>query len=309
MGVVGLGLSWRFAATLYRVTSWPGEILIAVGSAMFIVLSFRYFSKAVRYPSLVLAELEDRSDAIYFSAIAISFSLVAMGAEPYSRPLAFGLLSVGALASVVLVVLRFESWISRPADISTVTPAWFIPAVGNATAAVAAAQLGLFELGWFLLSVGLCGWFILHPIVFGRLFAIERMPSRYTPSLAVLASSPALFAGAWFALNGGHNDAIFRLFVFAALFYAVIAVRLILIIGVGTAFTPGWWGFTFPAAAVTGALLRYSSLINSQPVRASAGTLLIAATLLTAYVAVRQLSAGRNDRRKIDDTPVYPQLV
>jgi hypothetical protein len=59
------------------------------------------------------------------------------------------------------------------------------------------------------------------PLGFGEI-GWEKM----APQLAVLVSSPAVMASAWYLLDGGAADAVFKILAFKALFFAILVARL-----------------------------------------------------------------------------------
>ncbi len=57
LGTIGMGFAWRYAGTIWPVTRWPGEILVALAVAIWFLLSVAFLTRAVRFPHSVLAEM------------------------------------------------------------------------------------------------------------------------------------------------------------------------------------------------------------------------------------------------------------
>lgn len=57
LGTIGMGFAWRYAGTIWPVTRWPGEILVALAVAIRFLLSVAFLTRAVRFPHSVLAEM------------------------------------------------------------------------------------------------------------------------------------------------------------------------------------------------------------------------------------------------------------
>ena len=50
LGTIGMGFAWRYAGTIWPVTRWPGEILVALAVAIWFLLSVAFLTRAVRFP-------------------------------------------------------------------------------------------------------------------------------------------------------------------------------------------------------------------------------------------------------------------
>ena len=290
MGVAGLGLAWRIAATAF---GWPaviGEAMLAAGALLFVGLSLVYASKAVRAPSLVVAEYRDAATSSYFGTIVISISLLAVAAIPYSRGLATVLWLIGVIAGAALLVALLGSWIVDRVPTAKVTPAWFIPVVGNAATAYAGVGLGYPQVAWASFAFAVLCWLTLQPLIFYRLLFAEPLPPRAAPSLAVLVSSPAVLGSAWFLLTGGTGGPVFSILTFKAVFMALLVGRLWKMAR-GMVFSVAAWGYTFPAAALASVLLRYYLSAPSAASAVLADVALAIATLVVAVVSVLSLRA------------------
>ena len=156
-------------------------------------------------------------------------------------------------------------------------------------------RLAFSEYGWILFASALLCWLTMQPLVFYRLIFHDPIPRRLTPTLAILVSSPAVLASAWYALDGNVADPVFKILAFKALFLAALVVILTKI-PLSAAFSPTWWGYTFPAAAVAGAFMRYDNATKSSLSNGLAWATLIVATGITAYVLVRTIAANVHSR-------------
>jgi len=282
MGVAGLALAWQAAAKAQGAPPLIGTWLMIISAAVFAILLVVWLARVVAKPDEVRAETRSAITASYLGAITISLSLLAAGAIPYSRHLAFVLWAISAFGGAALLLYLLGRWIQYGIKDSELTPALFIPVVGNATTIYAAVPLGFSEIGWASFSFALLCWLTLLPITMYRLFVIEpRLPRRMAPQLAVLVSSPAVMASAWFVLSGGVMDAPFRILAFKALFFAILTVRLWKM-AAGEPFNVGWWGWTFPAAALAGAFERAALAMPSPLYETLAAITLAAATVIVA---------------------------
>jgi tellurite resistance protein len=227
MGIAGLGLAWQAAVKAQGASPLVGTWLIVISAVVFAALLVVWLARVAAKPDEVRAESRSAITASYFGTIVISLSLLAAGAIPYSRHLAFVLWAISAFGGAALLLYLIGRWIEYGIKDSDLTPALFIPVVGNATTIYAAVPLGFSEIGWASFSIALLCWLALLPITTYRLFVVEpRLPRKMAPQLGVLVSSPAVMASAWFVLTGGVMDAAFRILAFKALFFAILTVRL-----------------------------------------------------------------------------------
>src|SRR5690606_2728143 len=107
------------------------SVLVGTG-AVFGLTVLLYLAKALRYPQAIMAEWKHPVRLAFFPAISISLLLLAVGALGVNAALAEGLWLAGMLLQGVLTVAVVSGWIgTRSFMHGTLSPAWFIPAVGN----------------------------------------------------------------------------------------------------------------------------------------------------------------------------------
>ena len=283
MGIEGLGLAWRVAARAGSVPPFIGESLLAAGAALFAVLLPLWLRRSVSFPQELRVETHVAITASYLGTIVISTSLLAAAVVPYARPAAYLLWALATFGGAALLVVLLGRWIEHGIRDFELTPAVFIPAVGNATTVYAAVALGQKEIAWMSFSFALLCWLTLGPIVTYRLFVTEpKLPRKMAPQLAVLVSSPAVLASAWYALVGA--DAVFKILAFKALLLALLTARLWRI-GWGEPYNVAMWGWTFPAAALAGAFERAASSLEDPLYHFIAASSLVVATLAVTACA------------------------
>ncbi len=105
-----------------------------------------------------------------------------------------------------------------------ISPAWFIPAVGNVVAPIAGVGLGFPETSWVFFAAGLIFWIVLLVLVMNRLIFHDPLPGRMVPTLAILIAPPAVGFLAWLQLNGGVLDGFARLLYAATLVFLGLAL-------------------------------------------------------------------------------------
>lgn len=70
MGITGLGLVWRAAAKTYDVSALPGEVFLATGLAVFLVLTGIQLLRLVFCRQIILAEWHSRASKNFNSLVA-----------------------------------------------------------------------------------------------------------------------------------------------------------------------------------------------------------------------------------------------
>jgi tellurite resistance protein len=226
----------------------------------------------------------------FFPAISVSLLLIGTALAPDMPDLArpVWLLGMGLQAGLTLAVV--SGWIGhRPFQPMHISPAWFIPAVGNVIAAVAGPALGFVELSWLFFSAGMMFWAVLLTLVMNRLIFHDPLPARLLPTIAILMAPPAVGFLAWLSLNGGQVDAGARVLLnLAYLFAAIVVIQAPKFRNLP--FALSWWALSFPVAALTIASLRFGALTGSG---FHTGLGLALLVLLVAIVAALALRTGR----------------
>lgn len=294
MGLGGLALAWRQAATSFGLGAVVGEAIAALALAALLALLLAYGAKAWQHPAAVAAELAHPVRGVFASAATVALILAALLLLPWSRPAGAALLGLGAAAHLALAVALAARWIGQPTEPAHALPTWLIPLVGNILVPLGAAPVGWPELGWLYFGLGAGLWLLVTPILLHRLIALPAPPPRLGPTVAILLAPPSVAMLSWLALTGGGLDAparlLFGLAMFFALLLAALAPRLVRL-----AFAVSWWAYTFPLAAFAAAAIRYAAGGGAMP-SGAALALLGLATAVVALVAVRTLLAlGRGD--------------
>ncbi|MCS6640735.1 hypothetical protein M4791_12845 [Klebsiella pneumoniae subsp. pneumoniae] len=110
MGITGLGLVWRAAAKTYDVSALPGEVFLATGLAVFLVLTGIQLLRLVFCRQIILAEWHSRASKNFFCAATISGFLLAMGLLPYSILLAKVLWIAAVAAQIFFLTCTIEEF-------------------------------------------------------------------------------------------------------------------------------------------------------------------------------------------------------
>lgn len=287
MGVFGLSLALEAGGL-----SAPAMAVGGLGTLLLAVLFITLALKAARHPAALKAEWSHPIKLAFFPATSISVLLMAtflLGIAPeLSRPLWL----IGAAAQGVLTLIVISAWISHRAfGPGQLSPAWFIPAVGNLMAPLGGQSLGYVELSWYFFAVGLLFWIVLLTLVFNRLIFHDPLPGKLQPTIVILIAPPALAFLGWVGFNGGTVDAVAHLMINLGYFFAaLVALQLPALLKLP--FALSFWALSFPLAALTVASFRYGALADSTLHQGIGYVLLTALATAIAVLAVQTTRAA-----------------
>ena len=287
MGVGGLSLAWRRAA---GVLSWPVAVaqgLFWAAAALFLGLLVVYLAKWVKHPEAARAELRHPIRMAFVPTITIAILILATAGQDLMPPVAKVAWWVGAIGHLALTAVTLSAWFTRR-DIGAgmITPAWFIPVVGNVITPLAAPTLGSMELAWFAFGVGMTFWVALLPLLLQRVLTHEQpLAPKLTPTLAIFVAPPAVAMLSWQSLTGRLDDPPARILFSAALgFLVLLALQLPLLRTIP--FAVPAWAYTFPLAAAAAATLAVAGDRHQAFSTALAIAVLALATVVVTGVAV-----------------------
>lgn len=294
MGMAGLSLALHAAEQAFGLGALASGLAFGAAGLIFVVVSAIYALKLLRYPHAVRAEWNHPVRLAFFPAISISLLLLATLTLPHQAGLAETMWLVGIALQAVLTIAVISGWIGHRAfQTPHLSPAWFIPAVGNVIVPIAGVQMGYVEISWYFLSVGLIFWIVLLTLVMNRLIFHDPMPGRLQPTLVILIAPPAVGFVAWVHLTG-EVDAFARILMNGAyLFTLLVAVQLPRIVKLP--FALSFWALSFPFAAVTIASFLFSRHTGSAAHHLFGTGLLAVLAVIIFALLIRTFRAIRAD--------------
>lgn len=290
MGLMGLTLALHSASSVYPAAEAASDVMMWIGIVVFGIIAVFYIAKGLRYPQAVKAEWNNPVRLAFFPAISISLLLIATALTNTYIEAAKGVWFIATLLQGVLTLAVVSGWIShRSFEVGHLTPAWFIPAVGNVIVPVAGARLGYMEISWLFFSTGMIFWVILLTLVFNRLIFHNPIPGKLFPTMVILIAPPTVaFVGYLNMVGEVDNFARFLINV-GYVFTALVVVQAPKISKLP--FALPFWALSFPIASLT-----ISSFLFARKVGSGAheviGTLsLIVLVLIMAALVYRTILA------------------
>lgn len=279
MGMFGLTLALRAGEATFGFAHTLSRLILILSALMFGVVALGYLLKAVFHGAEVAAEWHHPVRIAFFPAISISLLLLSTALLGDAPAIAEPIWLVAMALQGMLSLAVISAWIgTRSFQSGMMTPAWFIPAVGNVIVPLAGAPLGYIDISWLFFSGGLIFWIVLLSLVINRLMFHDPLPGRMVPTLMILVAPPAVAFTAWLRLDGDIGAFGHFLLSAAYVFGLVVLTQVSKLRRIP--FALSWWALSFPLAALAVASFAYANAAGS------AGHRMIGAGLLGLLVVV-----------------------
>ncbi len=254
MGLSGLAIALQRAGGLWGPSTMLGDTVAVVSLLVFILLLVLYGLKTFRYPDVVAGELSHPVKMSFGATVTVSLVLLGISTLHLAPTASRALWVAGASLHLAYTLYALNSWIHKPDfDIKHISPAWFIPVVGNILVPIAGVGYANAEISWFFFSIGLLFWLVLFTIIIYRMIFHHPLPDKLLPTLFILIAPPAVGFISYVKLTG-DLDAFGRVLYYGALFLTLLLFlqipRLIRL-----PFYLSWWAYSFPLAAIAIATL------------------------------------------------------
>ncbi len=202
---------------------------------------------------------------------------------------------VSAFLQLFLSIFVINFWFVNAMKRHLLSPAWFIPIVGNLIVPLAGHSAKISpEFSLFFFAIGCFFWLVLTALITSRLIFEESLESKFLPTLFIFIAPPSIFVVDFVALFGGHST-LSLVAYFVALFF------ILLMLSLAKAFTRisfalSWWAFTFPLCAFS--IASFEVFLGfGTPLYALFGifglVLAIFAVLFVAYKTLIAISKGK----------------
>lgn len=263
MGLLGLTLALHAAAPFWVAAEMVSGLVLLAAVVALGSISLVYLVKALRHPGAVAGEWNHPVKLAFFPTITISLLLLATALLSTAPDLARLIWIAGVIGQGVLTIAVVTGWIShRSFQVGHLTPAWFIPAVGNVIVPVAGVQMGYVETSWLFFAGGMMFWAVLLTLVMNRLVFHDPIPARLFPTMVILIAPPSVAFVAYLQLVG-TVDGVARVLIYAAYIFAALVVAQVPKLA-RLPFALSWWALSFPLAALAIASFRFAALEGTQ---------------------------------------------
>jgi tellurite resistance protein len=256
VGLLAFAGTWHVGARLWHLPAGVATALSLSGLAAWLLLLGLYAHKWLAHRAEAVAELGHPLQSTFAALLPVASMLAAAALIPWARGLAQALFVVTlALQLAVGLWLNGRMWMGgRPQEL--VTPAAYLPGVAQSfVAATVSAAFGWSELGLLLFGVGLFAWLATESIILQRASVGTELPAPLRPLLGIQLAPAVVGGGSWMALTSGAPDLFASLLLGYGVYQALLLLRLLPWIR-QQAFVPGYWAFSFGAAALPALAMR-----------------------------------------------------
>ena len=287
LGIIGLGFSWRFAATIWPVTLLPADGLIILAMVIWALLMLAFISRMFRHGASVLEEISHPLKSSFVSLAPATSMLVAIGLAPWLHTLALGLFLIAVVAQLTYSAWQTAGlWRGQHPKEAT-TPGRYLPTVANNfISAMACGAFGFNDVGMLFLGAGLFSWLSLEPAILSRMRNLDEMSPAVRTSLGIQMAPAFVACSAWLSVNGGQADVFAKLLFGYGLLQMLFMIRLIPWYS-SQPFNPSFWSFSFGVASLATTSIRLGHGTPGGALYWMSFPLFIAANLVIALLMVK----------------------
>ena len=287
-GLAGLAEVWILAAPTLGVTNIVGRVLALLATGVWVTLFLIYFSKGARS---VQQDWRNPILSPFLALVVIVPTLLAGVLCGVQLPVGRVLVAVLSSMAVFLGGWSTGQWIINDLYDECMHPGYLLPtATGGFVGSIAASEAHLYLLAKAWFGVGMVSWLLVASIILNRLFVRPKLPPPLMPTIALEAGPPMVAGVAYFALHRGPIDAFAAGLGGYAILMVMVQLRLAPVY-LRLGFTPGFWSFTFPTAAVGLDGIEWLQTTRPRGFTAYTAIVLGLVTLVIATVAARSVLA------------------
>lgn len=256
LGIIGLGFSWRFAATIWPVTTLPADVLVILAILIWALLMFAFITRLIRHTGTLREEIGHPLKSSFVSLAPATSMLVAIGLTPWCYTLALILFLVAVTAQLTYSAWQTAGLWRGTHPKEATTPGLYLTGVANNfISAMACGALGFTDVGLLFLGAGVFSWLSLEPAILSRMRNLEEMSPAVRTSLGIQMAPAFVACSAWLMLNGGQADVFAKLLFGYGLLQTLYMIRLIPWYS-AQPFNPSFWSFSFGVASLATTTLK-----------------------------------------------------
>ncbi len=300
MGFSGLTIVF---AKAYHMLDFPYGIykaLLFIDTALFFLILFAYLLKWVHYPGEVRSEFNHPVKSSFASAISISFLLLSISYYDYNPAIAITFWYVGAPLHLYFTYITMKFWIDHSFDINHISPAWFIPIVGNVLVPVVGVDCMPEYVSLFYFSIGIFFWIVLFVIITYRMIFHHPLAKRLLPTFFILIAPPAVGFISYFRITFGSID-LTSLFLYFVALFTFFLMLVMLDKFTKMEFFISWWAYTFPMAAMSIATILLYLVYHTKILYLGSLILIFATTSVVVLVSYKTILAVKEEKICIEE--------
>lgn len=306
MGLAGLSLAWhRAVPAMGPAAEATSAVLGALAALVFAVLAAAAALRAWFAADAWREDLRHPVRHAFVAALPISLILVATVAVAHGERggVVLALWWSGALAQFGVTVWVVARWWRGPVAGGLVwpgvTPALFIPIVGNVLVPLAGLPLGAAAWSAAQLGAGLLFWPVVTVLVIVRLAAHGSWPDRLLPAAFIFVAPPAVLGlvALQFGLPSPVALALWGMALISLLWCGALVRRI-----AALPFGLPHWALSFPLAAFSALTLRLGEEVG--PAMAMLGVASLAVTSLVIAALALATLRGLRDGSLLAPEPV-----
>ncbi|MFM0431077.1 dicarboxylate transporter/tellurite-resistance protein TehA [Paraburkholderia aspalathi] len=289
VGALAFANLWRMAIRVWHLPTIAGDVLSVAALAVWVVVLLAYGHKWLTHAAEARAEMQHPVQSSFAALGPVSSLLAAQILQTYAHSVALALFSVAVVAQLVLgVYLHGRLWQGgRKPEL--ITAAIYLPTVASSfVAGTAAATFGFHQLGGLFFGAGVLSWLAIESMILHRAAVHEALPEALRPILGIQLAPPVVGGVTYLSLSSGTPDLIALMLLGYGLYQALMLLRLLPWIR-QQAFVPGYWAFSFGAAALPTMAIRMVERGATGPLEWIAPVLFIAANVVIGILVVKTL--------------------
>lgn len=296
LGLSGLGTAWRFAAQVWHLPPFVGEVVSLISVTIWAVLMLLFALKWLLARPEALAEAGHPVACCFIGLAGVATMLAAGGLLPYSRQAAEILVAVGGTFSLGFGVWRTGELWKGGRDPAFSTPVLYLPAVaGGFVGANLLATLGHAEWGRLFFGASFFSWLAIESVLIHRFYTAPAMAEAMRPTFGIQIAPAPVGLAAYLSVNPEPADLVAYMLLGYGLLQTLIMIRLLPWIR-KEPFALSYWAFTFGITALATDPLRLAARGDVGPAAQLAPYLFGFANLVVGLIAlgtIRLLARGR----------------
>ena len=300
LGLAGFSLALQKTQSTFSIPDWVSLLILAVTIFLFLIVIGFYGLKLLVFKDEVRKEYQHPIKINFFpliSKILLVLSVVFLSLDLTTSKWFW---IIGVIINTIFSISILGEWISKEHfNIEHMSPAWFIPVVGNLIIPIAGIQHFPPEISWFFFSAGVTWMFILTTIVLYRLIFHGPMAEKLVPTFFILFAAPAIAFIAYYKLTNSFDAFAHILYYFSTFLFILIAAQWRLFMKIK--FYMSWWAYTFPLAAFTLATILMFHITEIYFFKVFTGAVLAILTIFVGILGYLTIKAIGNRRICIEE--------